>query len=288
MAISVSCECGMSYRVKDGLAGKRARCKSCGRTIMIAPAGELPHESAAKTPSDQDDIDSSIQANVCFYCKKRPAGSDDTQALKRVLVGPFRFACIECSHEWDEPARTIKPRETSFRRDDGSYVPTCPSCGGRNNASVGLPSVPTGQFYKDFKNSGVRQNADGDLNVTLTGIVSIPRCSHCARHLAIIMAMPLAIGIVAFLLLAYKMVSGALDSRVADDADLLFFTLLAAVLWAFLLALVIFVIGVILSTFVFVLITLVLGIFSGASLNSPEDFPPLKRLRDDGWKNSAT
>ena len=57
MPISVSCECGKTYRVADNLVGRRAKCKACGRLISIevpkndAPLddllGDLPSESSA-------------------------------------------------------------------------------------------------------------------------------------------------------------------------------------------------------------------------------------------------
>lgn len=40
MAIEVACDCGKRYRVKDELAGKRARCPACKAVIAIdAPHG---------------------------------------------------------------------------------------------------------------------------------------------------------------------------------------------------------------------------------------------------------
>ncbi len=42
MSIEVSCECGKRFRVGDQFAGKRGRCKACGRTVTVPAAAEAP------------------------------------------------------------------------------------------------------------------------------------------------------------------------------------------------------------------------------------------------------
>lgn len=39
MAIIATCTCGKQYSLKDELAGRRAKCKACGETFVIAPTG---------------------------------------------------------------------------------------------------------------------------------------------------------------------------------------------------------------------------------------------------------
>jgi hypothetical protein len=46
MTISVSCSCGKSFRVKPELAGKRAKCPSCGGPL------DIPNPNAAQSPTD--------------------------------------------------------------------------------------------------------------------------------------------------------------------------------------------------------------------------------------------
>ncbi len=41
MSIEVSCECGKRFTVGDQFAGKRGRCKACGRTVTV-PSPESP------------------------------------------------------------------------------------------------------------------------------------------------------------------------------------------------------------------------------------------------------
>jgi hypothetical protein len=42
MAISVACECGKKYRVKDSLAGKKIRCADCSELIRIPKPKAAP------------------------------------------------------------------------------------------------------------------------------------------------------------------------------------------------------------------------------------------------------
>ena len=35
MAIEVSCECGKRLRARDELAGRKARCPGCGKSIVV-------------------------------------------------------------------------------------------------------------------------------------------------------------------------------------------------------------------------------------------------------------
>jgi hypothetical protein len=49
MSIEVSCECGKRFSVGDQYAGKRGRCKACGRMVTVPAAAEPPayaHELA--------------------------------------------------------------------------------------------------------------------------------------------------------------------------------------------------------------------------------------------------
>ena len=51
MSISIACDqCGKQYTVADELAGKRAKCKECGNTLVIAP----PQAPAASDPPPAD------------------------------------------------------------------------------------------------------------------------------------------------------------------------------------------------------------------------------------------
>ncbi|MCA9056514.1 MAG: hypothetical protein KDA75_21950, partial [Planctomycetaceae bacterium] len=57
MSIAARCECGTEYKVKDELAGRRVKCKTCGGTFVVAAASrevpELPDISAVQEPREQ-------------------------------------------------------------------------------------------------------------------------------------------------------------------------------------------------------------------------------------------
>ena len=44
MSISVTCRCGKKYRVRDEMAGKRAKCPACGKVFTV-PQPQLPDDS---------------------------------------------------------------------------------------------------------------------------------------------------------------------------------------------------------------------------------------------------
>jgi hypothetical protein len=50
MPISVTCQCGQSFRAKDDLAGKRVKCPKCGQPLTI-PGGQNPSQSGVQQVS---------------------------------------------------------------------------------------------------------------------------------------------------------------------------------------------------------------------------------------------
>ena len=48
MSIQVSCECGKTFQVGDQFAGKRGKCKACGRVVTVPAAAD--HDLAALLP----------------------------------------------------------------------------------------------------------------------------------------------------------------------------------------------------------------------------------------------
>jgi hypothetical protein len=52
MAIIATCTCGKQYSLKDELAGRRAKCKACGETFVIAPTGGEEIVDLAPAPQE--------------------------------------------------------------------------------------------------------------------------------------------------------------------------------------------------------------------------------------------
>ncbi len=53
MAIRFQCKCGKQYRVANDLAGKKGRCKSCGKAIQIPAATAIPVRKEPDIPPSQ-------------------------------------------------------------------------------------------------------------------------------------------------------------------------------------------------------------------------------------------
>jgi hypothetical protein len=53
MTLSVDCECGKSYRLADDAAGRRFKCKSCGKILTAprSPGAEAPVAAGARCPN---------------------------------------------------------------------------------------------------------------------------------------------------------------------------------------------------------------------------------------------
>ncbi len=99
MAIVVTCQCGKQYKVKDELAGKRAKCHNCQATIEIpVPAvGETPLPGAsAPSPVPSEPVDTpriesprAPSRRVSGILEQQLAG-DSSLTLDRISDSPVR------------------------------------------------------------------------------------------------------------------------------------------------------------------------------------------------------
>ncbi len=89
MAIEVTCECGKGYRVSDGKAGKRFKCRDCGTLIQV-PEADDDHSEFGDT--DQEPMgeplpvrrrSKSASGSAKKKSRKKSAGS--TGGTKRLL-----------------------------------------------------------------------------------------------------------------------------------------------------------------------------------------------------------
>jgi dienelactone hydrolase len=88
MPIEFTCECGKAYRVGEALAGKRARCKACGREMTV-PAGPPPMAKLVQ-PRPVAVAPPAIPAPRCPNCSS--------------LMQPGAVLCVNCGFD----ARTGK------------------------------------------------------------------------------------------------------------------------------------------------------------------------------------
>lgn len=134
MTIRFKCECGKQYEVKDELAGKQAKCKSCGAKVLVpqpsapepltTPDDDFWRDLPAADPAAPREYPvSPIQApkkepggdrKKCPQCgssKIRALWSGEAKEFREAkgrlsLVQPQR--CLMCDHEWEpEPTRLV-------------------------------------------------------------------------------------------------------------------------------------------------------------------------------------
>lgn len=98
MPINVTCSCGRRYRVADEAAGKRVRCRSCGKSIRV----EVPAESFAESFDDWDDW----EADDSPFHERFQVDLDACPASRSGLGGrylsAFRTAIVECLEQSPE------------------------------------------------------------------------------------------------------------------------------------------------------------------------------------------
>ncbi|MGD0541417.1 MAG: hypothetical protein ABSB33_07860 [Tepidisphaeraceae bacterium] len=98
MSIEVSCECGKRFTVGDQYAGKRGRCKACGRTVTVPATAEspaYPHELAddpipeakvAVQPEAANTRGPALPAYPSFH--RRDRGATDKASRVSIHVSP--------------------------------------------------------------------------------------------------------------------------------------------------------------------------------------------------------
>ena len=92
MPIKVTCSCGQSFKAKDELAGKKARCPKCSQPLLIPTieADELRLEAALDAPKynplddilSEEGIKPAHTGPVCPSCKEP--------------VNPSAILCVQC------------------------------------------------------------------------------------------------------------------------------------------------------------------------------------------------
>jgi uncharacterized protein YxjI len=104
MAISIQCQCGQSYNLKDELAGKTLRCPNCGATLAVNH--EISRPSSSFTPHRQSTVGD-------------PAFNRDKFLLRQKLL-----SISERYDVWDENGNAILyiERPAHFFRNVGAVI----------------------------------------------------------------------------------------------------------------------------------------------------------------------
>lgn len=92
MPIKVTCTCGQSFKAKDELAGKRARCPKCSQPLLIPSpqADELTLEAPVERPRynplddilNEEGVKAAVQGPMCPSCSEP--------------VSPMAVICVQC------------------------------------------------------------------------------------------------------------------------------------------------------------------------------------------------
>jgi hypothetical protein len=102
MSLSVSCECGKTYKVADTAAGKKIRCKECGAAIPVPKSRRVPKAQKGDEESDFLSMDlgdydhEAVADTPAPQSKRRPAGAAakgsaaDLNVVQRFLLYALR------------------------------------------------------------------------------------------------------------------------------------------------------------------------------------------------------
>ncbi|MEZ0229184.1 MAG: hypothetical protein ACAI25_11215, partial [Planctomycetota bacterium] len=73
MSIEVSCECAMTYRLPDRMAGKRCRCRECGDSIRVPTLDEsADDDSVDESDASDESYESHEEVKAAKSAKKAP------------------------------------------------------------------------------------------------------------------------------------------------------------------------------------------------------------------------
>ncbi len=123
MPISLKCDCGRSFRLKDELAGRKVRCPAC-QTLLTVPDPKAEEEAvAALLADDADEPQEPPRAGIRAEPPSpeqplpRPRPSDESSP-RRALAGPVPAA----SREKRPPSRRAGSEPEWFARINPTTV----------------------------------------------------------------------------------------------------------------------------------------------------------------------
>jgi hypothetical protein len=123
MAIEFECpNCGERYRLRDDVAGKKAKCKNpqCGKMMLI------PQPRAVTVPPTTPPPDHEIEAAAHTHLTEQPPAAEAAPEVQDIPLN-----CPACDHKWAVP-----------RSMAGKNV-VCPECSHRLKVPVPKKDAPT-------------------------------------------------------------------------------------------------------------------------------------------------
>lgn len=85
MSISVACRCGKKYRVRDEMAGKRAKCPACGKVFTV-PRPQLPDDVPLIDLAAQETAER-LSAAESLSASSKPSKKSKKEANLPLIVG---------------------------------------------------------------------------------------------------------------------------------------------------------------------------------------------------------
>ena len=95
MSIVVSCSCGKRLRARDELAGKRAKCPGCGKTLLVPPTAADPEQdlydvvdSSTPVPSTPKHVAPSRPPIAAAAAYSAPVAGRAAPVVKKPIAAP--------------------------------------------------------------------------------------------------------------------------------------------------------------------------------------------------------
>src|SRR5262249_38735463 len=119
MAISLKCRCGKSFRIKDDLAGRKIRCRDCGKVLEV-PAAD---ESDVEEVRDERELAESEEEERVVRRKRRDEEEERVVRRKRRDEDDQAPADEESHRSREERDPPRRPRRRKPVRERSERVP---------------------------------------------------------------------------------------------------------------------------------------------------------------------
>lgn len=224
--------CGNDMESHENMLGLRQDCPNCDTPNIVPKPINLELTDELKQ---------------CPFCTKRTVLPETfiLFSVQKIEKHPM-VQCRNCWEKWE--LRTV-----------GAI---CPSCESREVFPIELPAMPISKHYERFSYTL------GNEVLTLTGYVSVPSCTNCARTLKRIgvISVIASFAAIPIFILVLAMLKPGRPLKLTETAGVL-------------------IIGIIGVMFVGVLTKELLGRTLGKniSIKAIVTYPPIQTLRDMGW-----
>jgi hypothetical protein len=163
MAIKFSCECGQRFTAKDEHAGRRSRCPSCGRAVII-PSAPQPERNESTLPKITPFL-------YCWSCRERVDRPPGCQACSKKPGHPRHIYIGPPGETWiSNSERVLYQMIPGFHKDSGACfqyatclgpiwgMPFCHGCDCRQIAiKPGDRSLPFVDYLEEIKKLNLDQ-----------------------------------------------------------------------------------------------------------------------------------